>query len=39
MNERVTATILSPKIVQISPVVQVLEQFSRMQSEGEQTLV
>ena len=28
-----------PKIVRISPVVQALEQFSRMQSEREQTLV
>ena len=28
-----------PKIVQIGPVVQALEQFSRMQSECEQTLV
>ena len=28
-----------PKIVQIGPVVQALEQFSRMQSEREQTLV
>ena len=28
-----------PKIVQIGPVVQALEQFSRMQSEHEQTLV
>ena len=34
-NGRVTAIIL----VQISPVVQALEQFSRMQSEREQTLV
>ena len=30
---------LRPKIVQIGPVVQALEQFSRMQSEPEQTLV
>ena len=29
---------LRPKIVQIGPVVQALEQFSRMQSEREQTL-
>ena len=28
-----------PKIVQTGPVVQVLEQFSHMQSEREQTLV
>ena len=28
-----------PKIIQIGPVVQALEQFSRMQSESEQTLV
>ena len=37
-NGRVTAIILCPKIVQIGPVVQALEQFSRMQSEREQTL-
>ena len=30
---------LRPKIVQIGPVVQALEQFSHMQSEREQTLV
>ena len=30
---------LRPKIVQIGPVVQALEQFYRMQSEREQTLV
>ena len=28
-----------PKIIQIGPVVEALEQFSRMQSEREQTLV
>ena len=38
-NVRVTMITLFQKIVQIGPVVQAIEQFSRMQSEREQTLV
>ena len=37
-NGRGTAIILIKKIVQIGPVVRALEQFSRMQSERQQTL-